>query len=460
MPEFDPFQEEASETEVIALNATAEYPRPAGAKPNHAPLALRKNFSWVLVGTMLYAVCNWAMTIALAKMGTTKEVGYYQAGVAITQPIILAAMLQLRSVMLTDHSDKHRYGQYLGLRIVTSVLALAIMIGVALTYSDRITTWVVIVTGIGVCWDAISDILYGFVQRYQRMDRMGASLLIKGFLSIGLFIACYLVTKNVIFAVLGSAFGSLLTVCFWDIPTTISLARALKHSGKQGPMLQLRPTFEPKALWELTCISFALGCTIVLVTFNTYLTRYFVFGELGVASMGIYSSLAQLVNVVGTMVMSLVTAAVPPMTEKFRDGDRKGFLNLFNKCMLVAGALGAGALLVSVFLGHFVLLHLFKPVYAQHTSLFVWIMVVGCIFYISWPITNALTVFRAFKIQLWTAVASLVASLGAAYVLVPRFGLLGAAWAFLASMLVRLLFSAWAFAVEMKRNFPDLPALT
>jgi len=51
------------------------------------PLTLRRNFSWTLLGNVVYAGCQWAMLVVLAKLGTPEMVG--QFALVVTAPIVL-----------------------------------------------------------------------------------------------------------------------------------------------------------------------------------------------------------------------------------------------------------------------------------------------------------------------------------------------------------------------------------
>jgi hypothetical protein len=55
------------------------------------PLSLTRNFSWTLVGTGLYAVCQWGMLVVLAKLCSTTMVGQFALAMAITAPMVVTA---------------------------------------------------------------------------------------------------------------------------------------------------------------------------------------------------------------------------------------------------------------------------------------------------------------------------------------------------------------------------------
>ena len=95
-------------------------------------LSLRRNAAWTLAGNLSFGGCQWGILIVLAKVGSADMMGQYILGVAVTSPIIMFASLQLRAVQSTDVRGEYLCGHYVGLRLVTAAVAVAVIAGVAL----------------------------------------------------------------------------------------------------------------------------------------------------------------------------------------------------------------------------------------------------------------------------------------------------------------------------------------
>jgi O-antigen/teichoic acid export membrane protein len=78
---------------------------------------LRGDFFWTFLGNGIYAACQWAVLVLLAKTGSPELVGRYALAVAIATPVITFATFQLRSVQVTDIREQHSFGDYLGFRV-------------------------------------------------------------------------------------------------------------------------------------------------------------------------------------------------------------------------------------------------------------------------------------------------------------------------------------------------------
>src|SRR5690349_18837641 len=94
-------------------------------------LSWRSNFAWALSGNIVYAACQWGMVVALAKLGNSFMVGQFSLGLAITTPVLMFTNLQLRAVQATDAKRQHPFGEYLGLRVMTTLVALSVIAAIA-----------------------------------------------------------------------------------------------------------------------------------------------------------------------------------------------------------------------------------------------------------------------------------------------------------------------------------------
>ena len=178
---------------------------PISSSPMSAPgLSLKLNFSWTFVGNVIYSGCQWGMLVVLAKLGTPKVVGQFALGFAVTAPVVMFANLKLNSILSTDAKYDYKFGEYLALRYLTAIFALAVIAGIVLISGyGRETALVLFAIGLAKTFESISDIYYGLLQQYERMDRVATSLIIRGILSLLVLGTIYITTTNIVFATFG-----------------------------------------------------------------------------------------------------------------------------------------------------------------------------------------------------------------------------------------------------------------
>ncbi len=203
----------------------------------NAPLSLTGNFSWTLAGNVVYAGCQWAMLAVLAKLGTPGMVGRFVLSLAVTAPIIMFSNLQLRAVQATDARREYQFADYLGLRLVCTLLAAVAIIAVTFLSGHKgETAAVILAVGAAKAFESISDIYYGLLQRHERMDYIARSMMVKGPLSLVALATGSYVTGSIFWGACAMALVWGLVLVFYDIPVA-----GMVLSGKNGR------TGDPKA---------------------------------------------------------------------------------------------------------------------------------------------------------------------------------------------------------------------
>src|SRR5437764_11372372 len=89
-----------------------------------AAASLRSNFAWTFAGNAVYAAGQWTILSLFAKLGNSEMLGQYALALALTAPVLMFSQLNLRAVMATDVAEKHRFGDYLAVRLGATGLGL------------------------------------------------------------------------------------------------------------------------------------------------------------------------------------------------------------------------------------------------------------------------------------------------------------------------------------------------
>ena len=397
------------------------------------PITLRRNFSWTFIGNVIYSGCQWGMLVVLAKLGSPEMVGQFTLGLAVTAPIMMFTNLQLRIVQATDVKQQFLFSDYLALRLISTGLALLTITIISFFsgYGGEISL-VIFLIGVAKTFEAISDIFCGLIQQHERMDRIAISLMIKGPLSLLLLgIGVYL-SGRVSWGVLGLIFTWVVVLFSYDIRSGLLI---IKQRSK------LQPRWHKKSLIKLTWLSLPLGFVMMLISFNANIPRYFIERYLGVRELGIFAALAYLMVAGGMVINALGESAIPRLAKYYAEGNHKAFRNLLLKLLGIATVLGGIGVLVAVIGGRPILTLLYRPEYGEQTTLFICLMVVAGINYMSSFLGYAMTAARYFRMQipLFMTVASISGI--ACFWLLPKLGLLGGALALLLGSITQLIIS-------------------
>jgi len=433
--------------EVAQVSSTAETTYMPG-------LSLRTNFSWTLLGNIVYSGCQWGMLVILAKLGSPVMVGQFALGLAVTAPIIMFANLQLRAVQATDAKHEYLFGDYLGLRLIAIALALVVIMAVSFFSGYREDTMLVIlVIGVAKAFESTSDIFFGLLQQHERMDRIAKSMMLKGFLSLlALGIGVYL-TRSTLWGVIGLAVIWALILIYYDLKSGALILRLSQITNPSANIKiddsTLSPRWDKAKLRKLALLALPLGFVMLLISLNVNIPRYFIEHYLGERQLGIFAAISYLMVAGTTIVSALGQSASPRLAKYYASGNHTAFRDLLVKLVAIAMLLGLAGLLVVIFAGRELLTLLYRPEYAKHVDIFLWAMVAAGISYITSFLGYGMTAARYFKVQMPLFTVVILVLIIACFWLIPAYGLLGAAMALtiaaIAQMLGSLVILAYAF---------------
>ena len=410
---------------------------PAGAAPAEGGsaqrrLSLRHNFAWTLGGNVVYAATQWGMLVVLSRLLNPLALGEFALGLALTAPVMTFAYLKLRSVLATDVAREREFGDFLGLRLLGVAGAVLVIAGAVAWggYPAR-TAGVILLVAAAKGLDAVGDIYQGVLQQRERMDRISMSLLVNGVVSLAAMWGLVYLTHSVLWGAVGSVLGSAAGLAF-VVPAALGVIRG--GEGTEGE--PARPRFRAPVLRSLAVLALPLGVNTALGSLQANLPRYFIEHSLGTRQLGIFAAVAYL-TVAGPLVINaLGQSATPRLAQLYGHGQLAGFRRLLAKLVGLGVGVGLAGLLCAAVAGRWLLLRLYGAEYAGASEVLVWLMVAATVSYAYIFLGTAVSAMRLFRIQLPIGIGVFAALVASCALLVPRFGLRGAAWAMLASALV------------------------
>lgn len=406
------------------------------ASPGEAPppvrrLSLRLNVSWTFAGNLVYAACQWGILMVLARLGSPEVVGQYALGLAITAPVFLLANLQLRSLQAIDVDAEHAFADYLGLRVVTTLGAIAVVLGIlAVAGYAAATAWVIFGIALAKAVEAFSDVTYGQLQQHERMDHVARSYLLRGPLALIVIGAVLFASGSLVLAVAAAAAASLLVLLLHDARVTA------RH------VASLRPRWNARVARRIAWVALPLGIVTMLMALNVNVPRYFLQASLGERGVGFYSALVYLVVPLSTVVNAIGQATSPALARRWVDGDRTGYRALLGKMLLTAAGLGVAGIGGALLLGEWVLGLAYGAEYVFLSGLLAVVMAAALVEIVASVLCYAMTSMRLFRQQLAMFVVVLAATLACAAALVPAMGIAGGVAALVAGRVVFLLLAA------------------
>jgi O-antigen/teichoic acid export membrane protein len=384
---------------------------PAACRPS---ISLRANFVATFVGNALFAASQWAVLSLIAKLGNNEMLGEYALALAIVMPVTQFSHLNLRAVLATDIEEGHPFGDYLAVRLGTTALGLAAISALALSSPFKWTVRMAVLTlGFALSVDNLSDVYYGLLQRRERMDQIAWSMMARGLLSVAALGVILWLTHSLLAGVIALAVARTVVLLVYDRPTA-SAGEPLRTSGLRAQV-------------TVFCTSLPLGIVLMLIALTGTLPRYAIEQRLGTAELGSFAAVASFMTMGGTIVNALGQAATPRLASYFSVRDMRRFRRLTWQLTGLACLVGATGVVTALVLGPRVLSLVYRPSYAAHAGLLVWVMGAGLFSYVSGVLGYVITSARKFTVQVPVLAVAAVSSAIAGWILVRWLGLNGGA---------------------------------
>ncbi len=431
------------------------------------PPSVAHNFSWTLIGNGLFACFQWAMFVVLAKLCSAEMVGKFALALAITAPVFLFAGFNLRTVQATDAVSEFQFGDYMGLRLLSTTVAFAFVLAIEIVSGQSADLLlVVLMTSVAKALDSIGDVIFGLLQQREQMDRIAKSQIARGFLQLLGFSAAAYATRNVFWALTGMGAASLVVLLGYDLRNARRLLYLSRSTGNRAGYFGMA-NFAPlqfgtwRKIRALLRVSFPLGLVAVLGSLLVNIPRYFVEGAVGKAELAVYSAMAYSISMGGIAIGSVCQAAAARLARYYVENFRQ-FARLLMQLVAGSAANGAIGILVALLWGRQLLTILYRPEYAKYPAVFAWVMVAAGVSFVATALGYGLAAARKFDVQVPIYLCSVLMVVGACALLVPRYGLLGAAWALLAGFLTWCAgFSlAMTFALSTRTRMKTVSAMT
>lgn len=401
------------------LKTAPEDSAPIAAKRT---MSLRGNVVWTFGGTLVYSVAQWAILASISKLGTPYMVGQFALGLAVSAPVYMFTNMQLRTLQATDAKGIFSFPDYFGLRVLASAAGLALVLLLAVFNGDSHQTRLIIITiGVAKCLESLSDAVYGLCQKHERMKFISISLSIKGIGSVAALFLILRLTRNLFEASCAMAAWWLLLFFCVDLRWAARLVRLEPPHPKKW-----LPHFDRRILAKLSLIAIPMGIQTMLASLAVNIPRYVIDHYMGTAMLGRFAAMAYFIVAGHTVIVAVGNSVQAPLS-RYWHSSLPAFRRLLFKCGAFAFGVGLAGAILAVVAGKPILTAFYNPEYATHQEVFVLLMFSAAFYYVGSILGGGIAIVRRF--WTYTLLYSCVPLLAllAAWLLIPRMGLMGAA---------------------------------
>jgi O-antigen/teichoic acid export membrane protein len=388
---------------------------PHPGMPGKAP-HLGVNVFWTLAGYAAFMVCQWAMLVVVARLGTPENVGEFALGLTLSAPVILFANLGLRRFQVADASGRFRFADYFGLRILMAGVALAGIAAIAAGsgYGPGVAG-AILAMGVAKAVESANDVVLGALQKGERMDLVARSMALRGVAGTAALALGMATTRSVALSILMMAAAWAAVSAFHDLPR----AARVEPQG-------IRPRWSAPVLARLARLSLPLGIVTTIVSLMATVPSVLIERFLGAAELGVYSALACAWAASHRIASAMGEAASARLARHVAEGRRSSFVRVTAGLLALAAGVAAAGLAVAAFAGRPLLGFLYGPTYAARADLLTGFMLASVAGNLAIVLDYGMTALGRLKTQSAIQAAALGVFGALCVRLIPSHGLAGA----------------------------------
>ncbi|RRF99257.1 MAG: polysaccharide biosynthesis protein [Coriobacteriaceae bacterium] len=401
-------------------------------------LSLKQNIAWNSAGSVIRLACNYLITIAVVRLSSGFDAaGTLSLAMSVSNLVSPFADFRLRTIQVTDVRDEHSAGEYVALRLMTSILAFV----VGLIYSIATCTAKAIPAIIAYLVSSLAanmiEGMHAIDQRHLRMDYIGRSYMLQGINNLVLFSVALWLTDSLVIACASMAASTLAIFFVYDLPRA-SRFEAVKPSIEFGSAIRTLGLLFPLVIAQV--------CSSAVLT----IPKQYLAVSVSTAALGIYSSVASPASIVQMSASYIYSPLMGEFAHRFKD-NKQSALNLFKKTVVGIVAVALAAAVLMLIFGTWILGLLYGSEIAEYSYLLQAAILCTFITAFAWFMNDLLLSLRDYKASFFGNAAATVASLIITIPMVDLFGMNGVSFVGVVSYAVAVIVLAVFFARDYKK---------
>ena len=299
----------------------------------------RKNFIWNVLGTGLNAFNSLFFMIIVTRVNGIDQAGIFTIAFSTACIIYFVGVYAGRIYQVTELNQNITDKEFIVNRMISSIamLILVILFSILRGYNLFKSAMFFILTFYKAL-EAFSDVLYGILQKHDKLEIVGKSFFMKAIISIILFLMIDLITKNMILASITIIIVNIAVLILYDTKKTVELINLKEKTQKENIVKIFKSGFFTFA------ISF-LGVYILNAP------KYAIDSFLEENYQTIFGIIVMPATVIGLVAQFLIHPYLNQIVDLYKKKDLKNFKKLILKLVCMIAGFGAVASLLAYLLG-------------------------------------------------------------------------------------------------------------
>lgn len=397
----------------------------------------KKNFIWNMIGTTLNSFNSMFFMIIITRINGTEDAGVFTLLFSVACLLYNIGIYSGRTFQVTDKSGKYNETEYVIHRVMTvSIMFIVGALYCTLKHFDGYRfALTMLLTGMK-CLEALSDCLYGVMQKNDELYKSGFSLTVKALSSLLAVFFVNLFFKNLVLSFIAVDIICTIVTFVYDFP---SIKKYLQKEYSFRKAMTLFP------------VGFYAFAYYFLNVYLSNAAKYALDGKVTSSEQALFS----IVLMPATLINLCAIYLLQPYINRLGLLYSENRIDEFRKSMkyISLGVIGIGvvALIGATLLGVPVLNLVYGVDLTNYLKSLQIIIVGATLVAIVTILSTALTTFRNTRIQfiIYLIVSGVILLISG--IMVDTFGVNGGAYLYLVSTIMQLAFYALAYHREMKK---------
>lgn len=373
----------------------------------------RNSVIWNMIASLLYSFQSMILLLVVTRFGDLILAGIFSISYSVSQMFASIGSFSMRDFQVSDTNREYSFPTYFASRVVS----LAVMVISCMTYAllhgySGTKLLIVFLLSIYRVTDGYDDVIHGELQKRGRLDMAAKIMAFRIAMSSVIFVGVFLIFRNIILS----------TVCLTVIAICISFFLNRLIMSTQNLMYE----FDFRKIWNLfiACTPVCAGAFIYNYLNNS--PKYAIDNVLNEEMQTIFAIIFMPVFVINMLGGFIFKPHVHKMGELWNSGEKKQFLMLIFKQLVIIIGIAILVIIGGAFLGMPVLSLLYGIELGEYKWHFVVLLVFGAIAAINTFGTVIITVMRKQKFVMVSYVLALIIDVIFMNKLVEKYALWGA----------------------------------
>lgn len=407
-------------------------------------IQFRKNFIWNILGTGFNAFNSLFFMITVTRINGVDNAGIFTIAYATACIIFVIGTYAGRVYQVTEPDKSITDKEYIINRLITSggMNVLVILFCLFRGY-DIYKTIVFILLTLYKSLEAFSDVLYGILQKNEKLEFVGKSLFFKALISVFVFVIVDIITNNMIISAVSINLVWIIFLVTYDFK-------------KAKEFIDLKIKVNMKNVGKIFKLGFSTFGIAFLGMYIINAPKYAIDNYLANNYQTIFGIIVMPATVIGLVAQFLIHPFLTKIVHFYENRDLKALKKMILNLILAISAFGLISAILAYLIGTWILGIIYGIDLSSYKLGLLIIIIASTLYTIGTIYSNVLTTVRETLSQFIIYIIIAVFALVVSNILTKTWNLDGAIWSYLCIMSSQFLIYTVYTNIKLKSVFKSV----